>query len=115
MPRKEIAMDYDLNDDEQGSDEGRYIDQHELPDPNGPVAPITNTGSTSFSLKQLLAGVGFGCLGLGLLGPALMSGSCAGATRSSRLNWQEQQEQIHQAISEQTVDDGSSPAGETVD
>lgn len=108
-------MDHDLNDDQQGSDGGKYFDKNQLPDPNGPVAPITNTGSTSFSLKQLLAGVGFGCVGLGLLGPALMSGSCAGATRSSRLNWQEQQEQINQAISEQTVDDESSPVGETDD
>ncbi|WP_425397722.1 hypothetical protein [Aeoliella sp.] len=95
-------MDY--RDDERESRERGIHDPIGLPDPNGPVMPVTNQTPPRFSLRQLLAGVGFGCVGLALIVPALQSTTCAGATRSSRLKWQKQQALIDQAISEQAPD-----------
>ena len=88
--------------DERLDREQQRIDN--LPDPNGPVQPVPNQEPTSPDWRRQLAGLVLGGLGVGVVIAAFAPASCAGATRSSRLKWQEQQTLINQAINEQTAD-----------
>lgn len=96
-------MDYDHDEAAEPQEQG-INDVHGLPDPNGPVQPMTDQSPPSPSWRRRLVGLGLGGLGVGFVVMAFAPATCTGATRASRLKWQEKQDLINQAINEQDVD-----------
>ena len=76
-----------------------------MPDPAGPPKPVAKDDDVLRSLS--VAGVVLVAAG-GLLLPMMAStGSCQGATRSAKVQWQQRQAEIRRAISE---DQGPAPS-----
>ena len=95
-----------MQSDEQfsghGQDRADAAPQSELPDPTGPPQPVRDAGTGSNTVTKLvtttlitLAAVG-GVIVVCL--PALQSHRTCGATRSSKLQWEQRQIEIDQAI-----------------
>ena len=82
---------------------------HDLPDPNGPVKPVVEPKPRKSRVLRRVVGVGVGCVGVAILAPAFTGGTCSGATRTSRLEWQNRQAQIDLAIGEQTTETEAGP------
>lgn len=70
----------------------------DLPDPEGPVAPVDGFGPWIELLTKIGTTATFGGVFLVMMGATMYP--LAGATRTARLRWQERQKEIETAIAQ---------------
>ncbi len=98
-----MSKEFPSPDDQFATDE---VDgAQDVPDPSGPVSPVPFTNKRAVSLRTWLANIGLGCVGLGLILPLMRASSCAGATRSSRIEFQNRNATIDSILEQEQQDD----------